>query len=96
MLSPKRTQYRKQLGAEGIRIIRSGRLGGIEIARMESYREGRVPLHTLPANVDFGRATAEPPSGTCGVKVWIFKGEIGANDPMAQETKNQEKRHAQS
>ena len=81
-------------GAEGIRIICSGRLGGIEIARMESYREGRVPLHTLRANVDFGRATAKTPSGTCGVKVWIFKGEIGTNDPMAQETKNQEKRHA--
>ena len=91
MLSPKRTQYRKQLGVEGIRIIRSGRL--IEIARMESYREGRVPLHTLRANIDFGRATAKPPSGARGVKVWIFKGEIGANDPMAQETK--EKRHAQ-
>ena len=63
-------------GAGGIRIICSGRLGGTEIARMEAYREGRVPLHTLRADVDLGMATAKTASGTCGVKVWVFKGEI--------------------
>src|SRR5215212_3709757 len=63
------------------------RLGGAEIARMEWYREGRVPLHTLRADVDFGVATAFTTYGTCGVKVWIFKGEIMEHDPMAQDKK---------
>src|SRR6187431_2864899 len=74
-----------RLGAQGIRINCSGRLGGAEIARMEWYREGRVPLHTLRADLDFGTATAKTTYGTCGVKVWIFKGEILAHDPMAQD-----------
>jgi small subunit ribosomal protein S3 len=74
-----------RLGAEGIRINCSGRLGGAEIARMEWYREGRVPLHTLRANIDYGYARAETAYGTCGVKTWIFKGEIMAHDPMAQD-----------
>ncbi len=74
-----------RLGALGIRINCSGRLGGAEIARMEWYREGRVPLHTLRADIDYGTATAFTTMGTCGVKVWIFKGEILDNDPMAQE-----------
>src|ERR1700739_4308456 len=74
-----------RLGAQGIRINCSGRLGGAEIARMEWYREGRVPLHTLRADVDFGSATAKTTYGTCGVKVWVFKGEILAHDPMAQD-----------
>jgi len=74
-----------RLGAEGIRINCSGRLGGAEIARMEWYREGRVPLHTLRANVDYAEARAITAYGVCGVKVWIFKGEILGNDPMAQE-----------
>ena len=74
-----------RLGAQGIRINCSGRLGGAEIARMEWYREGRVPLHTLRADVDFGYGTAKTTYGVCGVKVWIFKGEIMAHDPMAQE-----------
>ena len=74
-----------RLGAGGIRINCSGRLGGAEIARMEWYREGRVPLHTLRADLDFGTATAKTTYGTCGVKVWIFKGEILAHDPMAQD-----------
>src|SRR5690606_36564737 len=65
-----------RLGAEGIRINCSGRLGGAEIARMEWYREGRVPLHTLRANVDYAEAQAHTAYGVCGVKVWIFKGEI--------------------
>src|ERR1043166_6285658 len=63
-----------RLGAEGIRITCGGRLGGAEIARVEWYREGRVPLHTLRANVDYGQATAKTTYGTCGVKVWVFKG----------------------
>ena len=74
-----------RLGAGGIRINCSGRLGGNEIARMEWYREGRVPLHTLRADVDYGTATAFTTYGTCGVKVWIFKGEILEHDPMAQD-----------
>src|SRR5918997_1738419 len=78
-------QSAMRLGAQGIRINCSGRLGGAEIARMEWYREGRVPLHTLRADVDFGIATAHTAYGTCGVKVWVFKGEILAHDPMAQD-----------
>jgi small subunit ribosomal protein S3 len=74
-----------RLGAEGIRINCSGRLGGAEIARMEWYREGRVPLHTLRADIDYGRAEAFTAYGVCGVKVWIFKGEILEHDPMAQD-----------
>jgi small subunit ribosomal protein S3 len=78
-------QSAMRLGALGIRINCSGRLGGAEIARMEWYREGRVPLHTLRADVDYGQATAKTTYGTCGVKVWVFKGEILAHDPMAQD-----------
>src|SRR5919202_1198477 len=78
-------QSAMRLGAEGIRINCSGRLGGAEIARMEWYREGRVPLHTLRADVDYGIATAFTTYGTCGVKVWIFKGEIMEHDPFATE-----------
>ena len=76
-------QSAMRLGAQGIRINCSGRLGGAEIARVEWYREGRVPLHTLRADIDFGQATAKTTYGTCGVKVWVFKGEIMAHDPMA-------------
>jgi small subunit ribosomal protein S3 len=78
-------QSAMRLGAGGIRINCAGRLGGAEIARMEWYREGRVPLHTLRADIDFGTATAKTTYGTCGVKVWIFKGEILAHDPLAQD-----------
>jgi small subunit ribosomal protein S3 len=78
-------QSAMRLGAQGIRINCSGRLGGSEIARVEWYREGRVPLHTLRADVDFGRGTAFTTYGTCGVKVWVFKGEVLAHDPMAQD-----------
>ncbi|MCL2469743.1 MAG: 30S ribosomal protein S3 [Alphaproteobacteria bacterium] len=74
-----------RLGAQGIRINCSGRLGGAEIARMEWYREGRVPLHTLRADIDYGVSTAHTTMGSCGVKVWIFKGEILDHDPMAQD-----------
>jgi len=78
-------QSAMRLGAEGIKITSSGRLGGAEIARIEWYREGRVPLHTLRADVDYGVATAHTAYGTCGIKVWIFKGEILEHDPMAQD-----------
>jgi small subunit ribosomal protein S3 len=78
-------QAAMRLGAEGIRITCAGRLGGAEIARTEWYREGRVPLHTLRADVDYGEGTAKTTYGTCGVKVWIFKGEILEHDPMAQD-----------
>ncbi len=74
-----------RLGALGIRINVSGRLGGAEIARMEWYREGRVPLHTLRANIDYGTALGVTAYGIIGIKVWIFKGEILDHDPMAQE-----------
>jgi small subunit ribosomal protein S3 len=63
-------------GAEGIRVKVSGRLGGAEIARTEGYHEGRVPLHTLRADIDYARSTARTTYGTIGVKVWIFKGEV--------------------
>jgi small subunit ribosomal protein S3 len=78
-------QSAMRLGALGIRINCSGRLGGAEIARMEWYREGRVPLHTLRADVDFGYGTAKTTYGTCGVKVWVFRGEVMTQDPMAQD-----------
>ncbi len=78
-------QSAMRLGAEGIRINCAGRLGGAEIARTVWYREGRVPLHTLRAHVDYGTATAKTTYGACGVKVWIFKGDIMAHDPMAMD-----------
>jgi small subunit ribosomal protein S3 len=87
-------QSAMRLGAEGIRINCSGRLGGAEIARLEWYREGRVPLHTLRADVDYGVATAHTAYGTCGIKVWIFKGEILEHDPMAQDKKLAEADHS--
>jgi small subunit ribosomal protein S3 len=83
-------QSAMRLGAQGIRINCSGRLGGAEIARMEWYREGRVPLHTLRADVDYGTAEAHTAYGTCGVKVWVFKGEILEHDPMAQDKRMSE------
>lgn len=82
-------QSAMRLGALGIRINCGGRLGGAEIARTEWYREGRVPLHTLRADIDYGEATAFTTYGTCGVKVWVFKGEIMERDPMAQDKRNQ-------
>ncbi len=77
-----------RLGAKGIKVQVSGRLGGAEIARTEWYREGRVPLHTLRADVDYSAARAETTYGTIGVKVWIFKGEIldgGMEQPEEQK-----------
>lgn len=72
----KSVQTALKLGAKGIRINCSGRLGGAEMSRMEWYREGRVPLHTLRADIDYGFAEANTAYGIIGVKVWIFKGEI--------------------
>ncbi|MBT7486446.1 MAG: 30S ribosomal protein S3 [Rhodospirillales bacterium] len=83
-------QSAMRLGALGIRINCSGRLGGAEIARMVWDREGRVPLHTLRANVDYGTATGETTYGSCGVKIWIFKGDVMAHDPMAMDKLAQE------
>jgi small subunit ribosomal protein S3 len=83
-------QSAMRLGADGIRITCGGRLGGAEIARTEWYREGRVPLHTLRADIDYGVATANTAYGTCGIKVWIFKGEIMEHDPMASERRQVE------
>jgi small subunit ribosomal protein S3 len=83
-------QSAMRLGADGIRISCGGRLGGAEIARSEWYREGRVPLHTLRADIDYGVATANTAYGTCGVKVWVFKGEIMQHDPMASERRQTE------
>ena len=78
-------QSAMRLGAKGVRINVSGRLGGAEIARMEWYREGRVPLHTLRANIDYAEAEALTAYGIIGIKCWIFKGEILAHDPTAHD-----------
>jgi len=82
-------QSAMRMGAEGIRINCAGRLGGAEIARTVWYREGRVPLHTLRANIDYAVASAHTTYGVCGIKVWIYKGEILAHDPMATEKRAQ-------
>ncbi len=78
-------QSAMRLGAKGVSVMVSGRLGGAEIARTESYREGRVPRHTLRADIDYGFAEASTTSGIIGVKVWVFKGEVLEHDPMAQD-----------
>ncbi|MFQ5348212.1 MAG: 30S ribosomal protein S3 [Rhodothalassiaceae bacterium] len=83
-------QSAMRLGALGIRVNAGGRLGGAEIARTEWYREGRVPLHTLRADIDYGTAEAKTAYGICGIKVWVFKGEIMEHDPYAQERRLQE------
>jgi small subunit ribosomal protein S3 len=78
-------QTAMRMGAQGIRVNVGGRLGGADIARTEWYREGRVPLHTLRADVDYGVAEASTTYGIIGIKVWVFKGEIMEHDPMAHE-----------
>lgn len=72
-----------RLGAEGIKVQLGGRLGGAEIARVEKYAEGRLPLHTLRAKIDFAMSRAETTAGTIGIKVWIFKGEIFKKDALS-------------
>ncbi|MBS0271866.1 MAG: 30S ribosomal protein S3 [Proteobacteria bacterium] len=81
-------QAAMKLGARGIRVNVSGRLGGSEIARMEWYREGQVPLHTFRADIDYGEGVAKTTYGTIGVKVWIYKGDIMEHDPMALDKRN--------
>jgi len=76
-------QNAMRLGAQGIKIMSAGRLNGIEIARTEWYREGRVPLHTLRANIDYGFSEAKTTYGIIGVKVWVFKGEQTGQDEAA-------------
>ena len=78
-------QSAMRLGAKGVRINVSGRLGGAEIARMEWYREGRVPLHTLRADIDYGFAEAKTTYGIIGIKVWVYKGEIFDFSQVGQE-----------
>lgn len=79
-----------RFGAEGIRVTCAGRLGGAEIARVEWYREGRVPLHTLRADIDYGFTEARTTYGAIGIKVWIFKGEVHAIQPPTR-TNNPER-----
>ncbi len=83
-------QNSMRMGALGIRVNVAGRLGGAEIARTEWYREGRVPLHTLRADIDYATAEAMTPYGKIGIKVWIFKGEIMEHDPSARDRRQQE------
>lgn len=78
----------RQLGIEGVKVRVSGRLGGAEIARTEWYHEGRVPLHTLRANIDYGFAEASTAFGIIGVKVWLFKGEIIGEGLQSDESKD--------
>ena len=81
----KAVQNALKMGAEGIRVNCGGRLGGAEIARMEWYREGKVPLHTLRAVIDYGESTAHTTYGSCGIKVWIYKGEILNKEYLADK-----------
>ncbi|MBL3552661.1 30S ribosomal protein S3 [Rhodovulum sulfidophilum] len=83
-------QNAMRMGSLGIRVNVSGRLGGAEIARTEWYREGRVPLHTLRADIDYATAEATTPYGIIGIKVWIFKGEIMEHDPSARDRRQAE------
>ncbi len=83
-------QNAMRVGALGIRVNVAGRLGGAEIARTEWYREGRVPLHTLRADIDYALAEATTPYGIIGIKVWIFKGEIMEHDPSARDRRQAE------
>ena len=83
-------QSAMRMGALGIRVNVAGRLGGAEIARTEWYREGRVPLHTLRADIDYANYEAETAYGIIGIKVWIFKGEIMEHDPAARDRRQQE------
>jgi small subunit ribosomal protein S3 len=84
------TQSAMRLGAKGIRVNVAGRLGGTDIARTEWYREGRVPLHTLRADLDYGFSEALTTYGIIGVKVWIYKGDIMEHDPEAREKRLQD------
>ncbi len=91
-------QQALRAGAEGVRIQVSGRLGGVEIARMEQYLEGKVPLHTLRANIDYAKSTAFTITGTVGVKVWIYKGEVLVQriDSLEEEERQKVKERRES
>lgn len=83
-------QSAMRMGALGIRINAAGRLGGAEIARTEWYREGRVPLHTMRADIDYAHVEAKTAYGIIGIKTWIFKGEVMDHDPQARDRRQQE------
>ena len=86
-------QNAMRLGAQGIKIMSAGRLNGIEIARTEWYREGRVPLHTLRADIDYATSEAKTTYGIIGVKVWVYKGDtLGRNDAPAAQPRSEEER----
>ncbi len=87
----KAVQSSMRLGAKGVKVVCSGRLGGAEIARTEKYNEGSVPLHTLRSDIDYATAEAETTYGICGIKVWINKGEILSKDPLGSEKSQIEK-----
>ena len=79
-----------RLGAKGIKIVSGGRLGGAEIARIEWYREGRVPLHSLRAKISYGVSTSHTAYGTIGIKVWVYTGEQSSNlDTITEKTKKE-------
>jgi len=78
------------MGSLGIRVNVAGRLGGAEIARTEWYREGRVPLHTLRADIDYAHCEAQTAYGIIGIKTWIFKGDIMEHDPSAHDRRHAE------
>jgi small subunit ribosomal protein S3 len=84
----KSIQQAQRFGAEGVKIMCSGRLGGAEMSRTEWYREGRVPLHTLRADVDYGTAEAATTYGIIGIKVWIFKGDSHDDTHQNANTRN--------
>ena len=86
----KAVQSSMRLGAKGVKVVCSGRLGGAEIARTEKYAEGSVPLHTLRSDIDYATSEAETTYGICGIKVWINKGEILNKDPYGSEKKQVE------
>ena len=81
-----------RMGAEGIRIRAAGRLGGAEMGRIEEYLEGRVPLHTIRADIDFSKATAKTIYGTIGVKVWIHRGEILGTPDLSPNVQAQQRK----
>ncbi len=80
-----------RLGAEGIKIVSGGRLGGAEIARIEWYREGRVPLHSLRADIDYGVSTSHTAYGTIGIKVWVYRGEMSKGADLQNNSEGKKK-----
>ncbi len=82
-----------RIGADGIKVLISGRLGGAEMARTEQYKEGRIPLHTLRANIDYARIEAHTTYGRIGIKVWICKGEIYGKPELVPSTSETQKKH---